>query len=218
MQPIETKSEDNENNLKEFIKKIVAGKVIHERDDKYSIVIKLDIDQKNNDFSEIKICPLFFKTQKHEILSKKIKFINLPFQGLSKFFIVTAGDLSKVIEIPLENMPSFDERIKYVKNEILSDIESCLQYLALCCSGQYSNSYYTTQKSRTGGEQNKTISFSGLYEDILKTIAFHPEQVDSITELHNLDIVKNNKKNANELYELNSILNAVYELKTGKTK
>lgn len=198
-------SENNDNKIiKEFVKKIQAE--IKEKNGNYSILIEIEDDK----FNMFEICPLFAKKQEYKSVSKKIEFENLRIEELSKFFIVKTKELSKVVEISLDNMPQFKERSEYVINKILSNKDSILQYLTLCCFGQYSNSFHTMREQQNNNEANKTINYSGLYEDLLKVAAFHPERLDFIAEFNKLNVFKNDK---NELDELKLILNVINELK-----
>lgn len=201
---IESQESKSDNRIIKKCLQKIRGSVEKLTSDLYAI----NLEVSDSAFPDLEICPLFLTTLKYKDVTKKISFAQLTTLELSKFFIIRFKDLSfsKVVEIQLEDMPQ-DDKIELIMQDIISDKNKIFQYIELCCYNGHTSFWGNYSQQTDEKEKQKSFYYAGLYEEVLKTAAFHPERINELKELTKLSCLDND-----ECKDIKSILAAINDL------
>ena len=170
----EAESDENDLNsiIKEIIRKNPKAKIIH-HNEKYNIQVFTNAFNEN-----IQISPLLVP-EKKEKLTQKVCFKNLTKLQLCEFFTVSVKEndheISRVIKIPCEDMPS--DRENSLICDIINDEDSFIKYISFLLGDDFILSALGIEKAGKDNFDFSTYAQStALYEKMLKAAYYQPEK------------------------------------------
>jgi hypothetical protein len=211
---IDGTQEDNtdERLLRQAISLIKDADVIHDAKDMYHIAIhcKKGMDH----IGSIDINPLYLAGMK-QVLKHEVTFTDIPLLLLSEFFVLTVGDIKRVVKIKCQHMPEA-ERDKAVFRSLIDTKSKFINYLAFMLSEdaeQFIAESSQLEKDLTSGDESVSDNAltASLYEDMVRTAYRYPERIAAIRQV----IDKADKKVLPDNFEK---MYAQFEIAIKKTK
>lgn len=199
----ENQLEDNrdERMLRQAISLIKDAHIVQGPGDKYSIVIHC---KKGIDEIDIGIYPLYLAGM-IQALKNEVAFTDISLPQLSEFFVLTVGDIKRVVKIECRNMP-VAERDKAVFRSIIDTKSKFINYLSFMLSDdteQFIAETNQLNKELSSGDNSSmddAISTS-LYEDMVRMAYRCPERISSIRQVIEKADEKVLPENFKEMYE-----------------
>jgi hypothetical protein len=177
--------EDNrdERLLRQAIDCIRDANIVHDDGDKYSIVIHC-----KKGINKIGACiyPLYYP-KVIQTLNNEVTFTEVLLPLLSEFFVLTVGDIKRVIKIECHNMP-VAERDKAVFRSIINTKSKFINYLSFMLSDDAEQFIAENDQLRKDlflsddSSKDDALSIS-LYEDMVRMAYRWPERIGSIRQV-----------------------------------
>jgi hypothetical protein len=199
----ENHQEDNtdERVLRQAIGLIKDANIIHDTDGKYNIVIRC---KKGIDDTGAHIYPLYCIGM-IQALKNDVTFTDISLPLLSEFFVLTVGDIRRVVKIECHNMP-VAERDRAVFRSIIDTKSKFINYLSFMLSDDTDlyiaeNNHLEKELSSSNESYKDDALSTSLYEDMVRMAYSCPERISAIRQV----IEKADKnvlpENFKEMYE-----------------
>lgn len=169
---------NDERILKEAVRSLKKA-MVTEEGDTYSITITY-----KQPYDNVSISPMQVPSIKRS-LTGDVKFTGILLKQLSSFYIVTVGDIKRVVKIQTSGIP--DNRDEFIFKSVVDTREKFIDYVSFMISDSPQEYIYDHERLirelKDGKPNGSRYIYSTLYEDMLKLAYVAPHRLCDIDKL-----------------------------------